>query len=470
VKDRGLADDLPLTIAGAAASLRAGRIKAADLTEALLERSHRTQAALGAFTLLCDTGAREAARRADEERVAGLDRGPLHGIPIAVKDNITTIDAPTTAGSAALDPLWEQGDDATVVRRLREAGAVILGKLVLYEFAVGTPDPDRGFRDARNPWDLSRIPGGSSSGAGAAVAAGLVPGALGTDTGGSIRVPASYCGLSGLRPTFGWVSNHGSFPVSHSFDTIGPLAHTAEDCALLLDAIAGHDRADSTTSSAPYSPVAPSIGTDLASVRVGMPRAFLAVPQLDAEVRDAVMVAAEQLAGAGATLVDIELPHLDEAYAAWWAITFAEKYSYHETGMQQHPERYGAGARRSILTGTLLSATDYLRAQAVRAYVAAACARALADIDILLLPCTIGPAPVVEDWDHFTTPSFTALWSLLGYPALSVCCGFTAAGLPIGMQIVGKPFAEALVLGAGHEYQCLTDWHTRLPALAKELD
>jgi aspartyl-tRNA(Asn)/glutamyl-tRNA(Gln) amidotransferase subunit A len=187
-------------------------------------------------------------------------------------------------------------------------------------------------------------------------------------------------------------------------------------------------------------------------------------------VKEAVLVAAEQLAAAGAVLVDVDLPYLDEAYAAWWTITFAEKYSYHEAGMQQHPERYGLGARRSILTGVLLSATDYMRAQAVRAHVAVSCAGALADVDVLLLPSTIAPAPVVEDWDHFTTPSFTALWSLLGYPALSVCCGFTPAGLPIGMQFVGRPFAEALMLGAGHAYQRLTDWHTRLPALAKELD
>lgn len=456
--------ELPQTIVETGSWLRSGRITSLALTEALLERCHATQETLAAFITFCDTSAREAARRADDELSAGHDRGPLHGVPIAVKDNIATRDAPTTANSHVLDDDWHAGADATVVRRLRDAGAVLVGKLGLYEFAVGSPDPDKGFPITRNPWNLDRIPGGSSSGAGAAVAAGLVLGALGTDTGGSIRVPAAYCGISGLRPTFGRVSNEGCVPVAHTLDTIGPMARTVHDCALLLQAIEGHDPADPMTARRDLSNVAASIPGTVRGVRIGVPKDyFFTVPELDAEVRAAVLAALDEMEAAGATVVEVEIPYIDEAYASWWTTTFAEKYTYHEPDLRRHPELYGVGARQSILTGAMLTSADYVQAQRVRTLVVEAIANAVTNVDVLVMPSTISPAPSSEDWNHFTTPSFTAYWSLVGYPAISVNCGFTDAGLPIGLQFVGKPFDEPTLLSAADGYQQISSWHTHRP-------
>src|SRR5215472_1330940 len=281
--------ELPPTIDEAGASLRRRQLTSVDLTRQLLSRIHASQDTIAAFITITDEAALAAAERADAELASGTDRGPLHGIPLAVKDIIATADAPTTANSHVLDLAWGQRGDATVVRKLREAGAVLLGKLGLSEFAVGYPDPDKGFRIPKNPWDLARSPGGSSSGTAAAIAGGLILGGLGTDTGGSIRGPAAYCGISGLKPTFGRVSKEGCVPLGYSLDNIGPMAHTARDCALLLAVLAGHDPAALTGS--------------VEGVRIGLPRAyFLDAPGLEAEVRDAVLAAAEAMAKAGARI------------------------------------------------------------------------------------------------------------------------------------------------------------------------
>ena len=236
--------ELPLTIAEAAEWLRSGRITSVALTEAQLARAHATQDTLAAFILIMDESALAAARQADADFAAGIDKGPLQGIPLGVKDIIATKDAPSTANSRVLDPAWGQRDDATVVKKLREAGAVIIGKLGLHEFALGWPDPDTGFRIPKNPWDLTRTPGGSSSGTGAAVGGGLILGGLGTGTGGSVRGPASYCGISGMKQTFGRVSKEGCVPLGYSLDHIGPMARTARDCAIMLQVMAGYDPLD----------------------------------------------------------------------------------------------------------------------------------------------------------------------------------------------------------------------------------
>jgi aspartyl-tRNA(Asn)/glutamyl-tRNA(Gln) amidotransferase subunit A len=456
--------ELPRTITDAAEWLRTNRITSVELTETLLARCHAAQDSLGAFIAITDSVALEAARTADAELAEGMDRGPLHGIPLAVKDNIATKDAPTTANSNVLNGDSEKRYDATVVRKLRLAGAVMMGKLGLYEFAVGRPDPASGFPITRNPWDVSRIPGGSSSGPGAAVAAGLVLGALGTDTGGSIRVPAAYCGIAGLRPTFGRVSNNGCFPVAYSLDTIGPMARTARDCALMLEAIAGYDPTDSSTVDIAVPDMTTDGARSFTSIRVGLPNEhFFTVGELDSEVKEAVLAAVRMMAAAGAEVVDVSVPYTAEAYAAWWVTTFAEAYACHEAHLRERPELYGRSTRQSILTGALLTAADYVQAQRVRSLIKAECADLFAHVDVLVVPCTIGTAPISEDWDHFTTPSFTSLWSLIGYPALSLSCGFSNSGLPIGMQIVGKPFDESMVLTVGEAYQQLTDWHARVP-------
>src|ERR1700730_1599564 len=236
--------DIPPTIVAAGAALRSGQVSSVALTQELLARARATQDTVAAFIVITEEPALAAAQRADAELAAGRDRGPLHGIPLAVKDIIATADAPTTANSRVLDPTWGQRDDATVVRKLREAGAVLLGKLGLHEFAIGWPDPATGFRIPKSPWDMARTPGGSSSGTGAAIAAGLILGGLGTDTGGSIRGPAAHCGISGLKPTFGRVSKEGCVPLGYSLDNIGPMARTARDCALMLQVLAGFDPLD----------------------------------------------------------------------------------------------------------------------------------------------------------------------------------------------------------------------------------
>jgi len=454
---------LPFTIEEAGGWLRRGQMSAVELTRATLARCHATQEVAAPFLAFCDEAALQAARRADEELARGLDRGPLHGIPVAVKDNIATADAPTTANSRVLEPAWGAGRDAAVVERLRAAGAILVGKLALYEFAMGTPDPTKGFPIARNPWNLAHVPGGSSSGSGAAVASGCVLAALGTDTGGSISAPASYCGVSGLRPTLGRVSNYGCVPVAASFDTIGPLARTARDCALVLDAIAGHDARDLASTTRPHAPVASAPALDLAGLRIGVARDFFFnISWLDAHVKQAVEAAIAQLAQAGAQLVEIDIPYIYEGHAAWCAMTFAEAFALHEQDMRTRPELYGKTVRQRIIAGIPVTATDYLRAQAARAHIARACAAALAGVDVVIVPSTGATAPTSEDWDHFGSPSFLSLWCLLGYPVLTLGCGFSPAGMPIGMQIVGKGFADGLVLKVGEAYQQLSDWHTRV--------
>ena len=269
-----MTQDLPTTISDTAGWLRARRISSVELTQALLERAQATQESVGAFMTFTEASALAAARQADDELARGHDRGPLHGVPLGIKDILATADAPTTANSRALDPAWGQRGDATAVRKLREAGGVILGKLVLHEFAIGWPDPNTGLRFARNPWDLGHAPGGSSSGTGAALAAGLIAGGLGTDTGGSIRGPAAFSGISGLKPTFGRVSKEGCVPLSYSLDHIGPMARTMRDCAVMLQVLAGFDPLDPCSVSIEVPDYLAGLKAKVAGVRIGVPREF----------------------------------------------------------------------------------------------------------------------------------------------------------------------------------------------------
>src|SRR5438445_5492719 len=302
--------DLPANIVEAGELLRGRRASSLELTHELLARAKTSQETIGAFVTLTEDSALSAARTADEELARGVDRGPLQGIPLAVKDILATSDAPTTANSRVLDPGWGNRADATVVRKLRESGAVLLGKLVLHEFAIGWPDPDTGFRFARNPWDLARTPGGSSSGTGAAVAAGLILGGLGSDTGGSIRGPAAYCGISGLKPTFGLVSKEGCVPLGYSLDHVGPMARTMRDCALMLHTMAGFDARDPCSASVDVPNFLSAFDGSFAGVRIGVPREyFFSASELDAEVCNAVEDAIGEMERAGASVHDVALPH-----------------------------------------------------------------------------------------------------------------------------------------------------------------
>jgi len=466
-------DALPLTIAEAAAALRAKRVSSLELTRELLARAHATQDTVAAFETFTEDSAIKAAQKADAERASGEVRGPLHGIPLGIKDILATHDAPTTASSRVLDRSWGQRQDATTVKKLREAGAVLLGKLVLHEFAIGSPDPQTGMRFAMNPWDMTRLPGGSSSGTGAAVAAGLILGGLGTDTGGSIRGPASYCGITGLKPTFGRVSKEGCVPLSYSLDHIGPMARTARDCALLLQAIAGFDPLDPSTVRREVPDYQGALNGSVAGLRIGIPREyFFDSPELDTEVRDAVLKAIDQLTDAGATVKDVVLPHAAVARVAQRVIMLGEAYAYHQANLAQQPMNYGKWTRRQLIQGAIYSAGDYVQAQRMRSIVKTEVAEKMVDLDVLVTPTSVSPASIFEGYDPESTrrsPSFMAIWNLTGQPAASVCCGFTNAGLPIGLQIIGKPFDEATVLRAGDAYQQLTNWHTRTPDVSRQV-
>jgi len=466
--------DLPRTIVEAGESLRSGRLTSLELTEALLERAESVQETIAAFVTITYEPALAAARLADVELASGHDRGPLHGIPIGVKDIIATADAPTTANSRVMDPAWGNGRDATVVNRLRAAGAVILGKLGLNEYAIGFPDPDTGFRIPKNPWDLERSPGGSSSGTGAAIAAGLVLGGLGTDTGGSIRGPAAYCGISGIKPTFGLVSKEGCVPLGYSLDNIGPMARTVRDCALMLQVMAGYDPKDPCSVDAPVPDMLGRVDGSLAGMRIGIPMEyFFEIPELDAEARQAVQQAIAVMQSAGATIVDVSIPHAELARHAHRVIMYAEAYAYHEADLQTRPELYGKYTRQSIRQGVLFSAPDYVQAQRVRSVVKAETVQALARADVLITPAMLGVAPTFASYDFeafMKQPSLMSIWNLTGSPAMSVCCGFSSDGLPLGVQIVGNAFDEPTIFKVGDAYQSLTEWHRATPPshLARE--
>ena len=458
--------ELPPTIDEAGASLRRRQLTSVDLTRQLLSRIHASQDTIAAFITITDEAALAAAERADAELASGTDRGPLHGIPLAVKDIIATADAPTTANSHVLDPAWGQRGDATVVRKLREAGAVLLGKLGLSEFAVGYPDPDKGFRIPKNPWDLARSPGGSSSGTAAAIAGGLILGGLGTDTGGSIRGPAAYCGISGLKPTFGRVSKEGCVPLGYSLDNIGPMAHTARDCALLLQVLAGFDPADPSSAAVPVPDMLSRLDGSLAGVRIGVPREYF-FDNLNSEIEQAVRKAIDDCAAAGAIVREVSIPHAAHARAAQRVIMFGEAFAYHEADLTTRAELYGKWTRAQLQQGALLSAADYVQAQRVRSVIADEATRALQDVDVLVTATDWNVAPAFEGYSpdaRMRQPDFTSMWNLTGQPAMSVCCGFSEAGLPIGMQIIGPAFDEPMVFKVGDAYQRITSWHTRVPA------
>ncbi len=469
--------ELPLTIAEAADWLRSGRITSVGLTEAQLARAHATQDTLAAFVTIMDDVARAGARQADADFAAGIDRGPLQGIPIGVKDIIATKDAPTTANSRVMDPAWGQRDDATVVKKLRAAGAVIIGKMALHEYALGWPDPDTGFRIPKNPWDLSRTPGGSSTGTGAAVGGGVILGGLGTCTGGSIRGPASFSGISGMKQTLGRVSKEGCVPLGYSLDHIGPMTRTARDCALMLQVMAGYDPLDLCSVDTPLPDMTGLMNGSLEGVRIGVLRDhFFTAENLDPEVKSTVEAALAAMEAAGATLVEVSIPHAAIARHAQRVTMISEAYAYHEPDLKSKPELYGRFTREQFQTGILYSAADYIQAQRLRPLIRAECAAAFGDpkaggVDVLVTPTTPTTAPTFASYDPdalMDKPTFMAIWNLTGLPAISIPCGFSSETLPIGMQLIGRPFDEPTVFKVADAYQQITNWHLTIPPIAKE--
>jgi aspartyl-tRNA(Asn)/glutamyl-tRNA(Gln) amidotransferase subunit A len=447
-----------------------------EVVRAHLDRIAALDAKLRAFITVCAEAALQAARGAEADLMAGKVVGPLHGVPWAPKDLYATKGVRTTGGSKILADAVPRAD-ATVVARLGEAGAIVLGKLNMHEFAYGPEGLNAHYGDARNPWDARahRITGGSSSGSGAAVAAGLTPGSLGSDTGGSIRIPASLCGITGLKPTYGRVSRAGVLPLAWSMDHVGPMTRTARDCALMLHAIAGHDPADPTTSALPVPDYTAGLTGDVKGLRVGLLRAHftdVAAP----DVRAAVEAAAKQLERAGAIVDDANLTQVVHVAAASSAIVASEALAYHADWIRSRAQDYQPDVRERLRVGAFVSGVHYVRAQQVRALVSREVDEALARRDVLLAPATPIPATVLGERETTLGDGTSDVRSALirltrpfnfsGHPACAAPCGFTGSGLPIGLQVVGRPFDEATVLRVVDAYQRLTDWHTRRPASA----
>jgi aspartyl-tRNA(Asn)/glutamyl-tRNA(Gln) amidotransferase subunit A len=440
-----------------------------------LDRIAALDGGLRAYITVCAEAALQAARAAEAALAAGQPVGPLHGVPYALKDLYDTAGVRTTGGSkifAARVP----AADATVARRLAQAGAILLGKLNMVEFAYGPEGLNPHYGHARNPWDrgVHRMAGGSSSGSGVAVAAGLAPGALGSDTGGSIRIPASLCGITGLKPTYGRVSRSGVLPLAWSMDHVGPMTRSAADCALMLGAMAGYDPADASTSVLPVPDYVAALTGDVKGLRVGLLRSFF-LEGATPEVRAAVEAAAKTLAAAGAVVDEVSLETMTYVPAAALAVVGVEALAYHADLLRTRGAEYDPDIARRLRVGAFVSGVHYVRAQQVRALVRDEVDRALARRDVLLAPSTPIPAPAVDERQLTAGdgPSdvrsalirFTRPFNVSGHPACALPCGFTSAGLPIGLQLVGRPFDEATVLRAADAFQRLTDFHTRRPGL-----
>jgi len=433
-----------------------------DYATDLLRRIERVDKELSSYVTVTAERALADARAAESALRRG-DAGPLTGIPIAYKDLYATRGIRTTAGSALLAD-WIPEEDCTCVARLQGAGMVMLGKLITHEFAFGIQFPGHRFPPARNPWNLDHIPGGSSSGSGAALAAGLTVGSLGSDTGGSIRGPAAFCAIAGLKPTYGRVSRAGVVTLSWSLDHTGPMARSVEDCAFMLQALAGHDPADPASSRAPVADYLAGLEAGVRGLRIGVVRDYF-FEGVEAETVAAFERALGELGRLGATVRDVSIPSISVT-PAFMTIMLTEAYAYHARDLRERPQLYGEVLREKLMAGGLFHADEYVQAQRLRSQLRADTARVLETVDVLITPTALGPAPafrVVLDPDFPFAKSNMAPFNMTGLPTLALPTGFSSAGLPLSMQISGRPFDEATVLRAGHAFQRATDWHLRRP-------
>ncbi len=449
--------------------IAARELSSVELVSAYLDRIERLDGALQSVVHL-SSAALDAAREADAEIARIGPRSPLHGIPLGIKDNYTTADLPTRAGTTVEALTFPQADSHCVAK-LRAAGAVILGKLRMHEFAWGMVTPP-----TRNPWDLDRVPGGSSGGSGAAVAARLCPAALGSDTGGSIRIPASLCGVVGLKPTYGRIGRSGIVPHSWSLDHAGPLTRTVADSALLLNALAGLDPHDPAASAMPVADAMAGLGEPVRGVRVAVIRNHF-FEAIDEDVASAVEAAIRFFAGEGCTVQDVTVPSLRYGLGAIFAIELASSTAYHDRSLRAgHVAAFAEDVRDLVEMGRLVTGPDYLRAEQARGLIMAEMASVLAEADVIITPASpltawrtdettveLGGRPesvLAASW-RLTYP-----FNLTGLPAVSLPCGFDRRGLPIGLQIAAQPFAEPLLLRVAHRYEQAHDWWRRIPPVA----
>jgi len=456
---------IPSSISELGPRLRRKEISPVEITRECLAHIEKLNPSLNAFITVTEESALAEARAAEDEIVRGIWRGPLHGIPIALKDLIDTAGVRTTSASA-LHENRVPSEDAEIVRRLRQAGAVLVGKNNLHEFAYGGSSLVSHFGDVHNPWDVNRITGGSSGGSAASVPSGMCCAAIGTDTAGSIREPASLCGCVGLKPTFGRVPSRGVIPLSASLDHVGPLAATVSDAAIVLQAIAGYDPDDITSSDVPVADYVSAVREDTKSLRVGVPRAYF-FEDLDAEVASAMEHALRGIETLvrGVREVRVEVP-TDRTLQA------AESYAYHAQNVAENAELYQAETLRRIRTGEKVSAADYIRRRSELEQERRTIRKIFSTVDLLVTPTTPIPAPAIAELK--ATPDAlrpaelkllrnTRPFNVWGLPAISVPCGFTQSGLPIGLQIAGPHWREDLVLRLAHAYEQATAWHKRHP-------
>ncbi|CAL9343546.1 amidase [Streptomyces sp. enrichment culture] len=446
-----------LTLGAAAEAVRARRLSPVELVDSVLEHLGRAEPRLQAYVTVTAEHARRAARAAEAEIAAGRHRGPLHGIPMGLKDLIDVAGIATSA-SSRVRAGHRAAADSTVAARLEAAGAVLVGKTHTHEFAYGLTTPQ-----TSNAWHTGRVAGGSSGGSAVAVAAGTATFALGTDTGGSIRVPAALNGVVGLKPTYGLVPRHGVTSLSWSLDHVGPITRTVEDAALVLTALAGHDPRDPASLTAPATDYRPVTGGDLRGLRVGVPRTYY-FDHVDPEVAAAVRRAIDQLAALGARLVEVEIPMTRYIQATQWGLMVPEATAYHERTLRTVPDLYRSDVRVLLEAGELMSAGDYLRAQRSRTLMRREWAAVLRQVDLIAAPTV--PATAVESgqesitWADGTTEAVSDAYvrlsspaNITGVPSLSLPVGHDTAGLPIGMQLLGRPLGERLLLRVGHTYE-----------------
>ena len=458
-----------LSVTEASNGLRRKEFSPVELARTCLERIEAIDGKLHSFITINADMALEQARIAEQELHAGINKGPVHGIPIALKDLYATKDLRTTCHSAVFQD-WVPDHDATTVANLREVGTILLGKLGMHEFAFGGPSVDAPFPAVRNPWHMAHIPGGSSSGSGAALAAGLCLGSLGSDTGGSIRTPSSHCGVVGIKPTYGRVSRHGVVPLSWSLDHCGPMTRSVEDCAIFLQAIAGYDPMDPASANVSVPDFRAALKDEIKGLRVGVPRAnwFNENRGIDPETERCFSNALKTLEDLGAIVVEIDGRPFSLARKANQTILVAEAYTYHEKRLQQAPEKFGSSVRRRMLEGAFLSAADYITALRARTVLNEQICANFSRVNVFATPTVPRPPEAFEALDpneQNLRPNFTNPFNLTGLPAISVPCGFTSFNLPVGLQIVTRPFEEATAFRVAYAYEQATDWHSRRPKL-----
>ena len=466
-----------LTAAALADQIRESQVSSLEATEAYLERIGDVDEKLNSYITVCSDKAIQAARQSDEAMSRGDHMGPLHGVPFAVKDQFWTKGVRTTCGSTILSEFIPD-EDATVIGKLKQAGAILLGKLNMSEFATGN-SVVHPYGTPRNPWDLERNPGTSSSGSGAATAAFLCATSLGEDTGGSIRNPANNSGLVGLRPTWGLVSRYGMEGASWSMDTGGPISRTVEDCAITLQAVAGHDRRDNNSANAPVPNYRAGLDGDVGGVRIGVVKQAMEADFMDSEVKSRVAKAVADLGELGADISEVSIPLLDRAAAVTRAILAVESASLHHDRIRTRLDEYDHNVRIDFLTGSVLPAQLYYKAQKLRELIRRQVFALLQEADVLALPSSSEPAPLIpkapglgskeEAWQRMAgRRSLTGVFNLANVPALSVPCGFVSVegkDLPIGLQLAGRPFDDGLLLKVAHAYEGSTTWHTRRPPI-----